>query len=522
MTSKLDAIDRSEFLVFFEADVRAVGARTIIRKADWIVAYDEARDSHKYLLGGDIVFEGDTIIHVGGRFDGDVTRTVDGRGLLVMPGLIDVHAHAHRDIHAKGFFEDLATKHMWMTQLLEYTFVLKGDETSCKAALEASICSLLRSGCTTLTELFSFRHTPLDDWIGGLAATGIRAYVCPMVQSGHWYTTTGRDHLYKWYDGEGIDDLKGAIELIDAATEHPSGRLRGMVGAAQADTCTETLFVRCKEEADRRGIPLQTHAAQSVMEFREMIRRHGKTPIEWLQDIGVLGSNVLLGHAINIDQHPWVNHHAHGDMERLAGSGVTVVNCARAFAQWGDMLRSHGSYRAAGVNIALGTDGYPHDMIEEMRISGLVSKVASGHVDMLRTEHVFEAATLGGARALGRSDLGCLSVGAKADIVLVDLAHPSMRPVRDPLRSLVYSGVASAVRDVYVGGDLVVKGGEVLTIDEDAALEQLQAGQSRAMGRVKDLDWAGREADEISPLCLPVEGPADDNDRPDAPGKPTF
>ena len=186
------------------------------------------------------------------------------------------------------------------------------------------------------------------------------------------------------------------------------------------------------------------------------------------------------------------------------------------------MLRSHGSYRAAGVNIALGTDGYPHDMIEEMRISGLISKVASGHVDMLRAEHVFEAATLGGARALGRSDLGCLSVGAKADIVLVDLAHPSMRPVRDPLRSLVYSGVASAVRDVYVSGDLVVKGGEVLTIDEDAALEQLQAGQSRAMGRVKDLDWARREAEEISPLCLLVEGPADDNDGPDARGKPTF
>jgi len=486
-----------------------VSPRTIIRNADWVVGYDEARKGHKYILNGDVVFEGDTIVHVGGGYDGDATHDVDGRGRLVIPGLIDAHAHAHRDIHAKGFFEDLATKHMWMTQLLEYTFVLRGDETSCKAALKASVCSLLRSGCTTLAELFSYRHRPFDDWIGELAATGIRAYLCPMVQSGHWYTTTGRDHLYKWYDGAGVDDLKGSLDIIDAAAEHASGRLLGMVGAAQADTCTEELFGLCKAAADRRGIPLQTHAAQSVMEFREMIRRHGKTSIEWLQDIGILGPNVLLGHVINIDQHPWVNHYQHGDLDRLAASGATVVNCARAYAQWGDMLRSHGSYRAAGINVALGTDGYPHDMIEEMRVSGLVSKVASGDVDLLRTEQVFEAATLGAARALGREDLGRLSVGAKADIVLVDLAHPSMRPVRDPLRSLVYSGVASAVRDVYVNGEQVVKDREVLTIDENAAHDLLQEGQSRAMGRVEELDWAGRNADEISPICLPIERPSD-------------
>ena len=428
-----------------------------------------------------------------------------------MPGLIEAHAHAHRDIHAKGFFEDLATKHMWMTQLLEYTFVLKGDETSCKAALKASVCSLLRSGCTTLAELFSYRHRPFDDWVGELAATGIRAYLCPMVQSGHWYTTTGRDHLYNWYDGDGVDDLEGCPR------HHRRGRgtpVRPAVrhGRRGPGRHVQRKAVRqCKEAADAAAIPLQTHAAQSVMEFREMIRRHGKTSIEWLHDIGVLGPRVLLGHVINIDQHPWVNHHEHKDLDRLADSGATVVNCARAYAQWGDMLRSLGSYRASGINMALGTDGYPHDMIEEMRIAGLISKVASGNVDLLRTEHVFETATLGAARALGRDDLGRLQAGAKADIVLVDLAHPSMRPVRDPLRSLVYSGNTAAVRDVFVNGELVVKDCEVLTLDEATAHDALQQGQPRAMDRVRELDWAGRTADEISPLCLPVDHVVDKN-----------
>jgi cytosine/adenosine deaminase-related metal-dependent hydrolase len=168
------------------------------------------------------------------------------------------------------------------------------------------------------------------------------------------------------------------------------------------------------------------------------------------------------------------------------------------------MMRSLGGYRAAGVNMALGTDCYPHDMIEEMRIAGLISKVASGHVDLLRTEDVFHTVTLSAARALGRDDLGRLAVNAKADIVLVDLRHPSMRPVRDPLRSLVYSGVAAAVRDVYVNGEQVVRDRKVLTMDEGDVFDRLQAGQNRALERVPQMDWAKRSAEEISPICLPI------------------
>ena len=477
---------------------------TVIRNADWMVAYDDKAGGHRYLRDGDVAFAGDKIASVGGTYAGEAGTIIDGRGLLVMPGLLDLHLHAYMEMHGKGFFEDLASKHMWMTQLFEYTWVLQEDEESAIAATQASVCDLLRSGCTTMAELYC-SGLPFDGWIDMLAATGIRTYVCPMVQSGHWYTPNGKDHVYSWYEQKGIQNLARALELIDEAIAHPSGRLHGMVGAAQVDTCTEELFHKCRQAAQDRHIPLQTHAAQSVMEFREMVRRHRKTPIEWLHDIGVLGPDTLLGHAINIDRHPWVNYHEQKDLERLASTGTTVVHCPRAFAQWGDMMRSLGGYRAAGVNMALGTDCYPHDMIEEMRIAGLMSKVASGHVDLLRTENVFEIATLGAAKALGRSDLGRISVGAKADIVLVDLRHPSLRPVHDPLRSLVYSGVAGAVRDVYVNGQQVVKDRKVLTMDQDDVLDRLEAGQKRALGRVPTVDWAHRTWDQISPLSLAVD-----------------
>lgn len=476
---------------------------TLIKNANWIIAFDPGTGRHKYLRNEDVAFAGGRIAFVGPNYAGKADRTIDGKNLMVMPGLLDLHLHAYMEMHGKGFFEDLASKHMWMTQLFEYTWVLQEDEESTIAATQASVCDLLRSGCTTMAELYC-SGLPYEGWVEMLGRTGIRTYVCPMVQSGHWGTPNGKDHVYSWYEQKGIQNLARALELIDEAMRHSSGRLHGMVGAAQADTCTPELFEKCKQAAEDRDIPLQTHAAQSVMEFREMIRRHRKTPIEWLAEIGVLGPKTLLGHAINIDRHPWVNHHEHKDLDRLAESGTTVVHCPRAFAQWGDMMRSLGGYRAAGVNMALGTDCYPHDMVEEMRIAGLMSKVASGHVDLLRTEHVFEIATLGAAKALGRDDLGRIAVGAKADIVLVDLGHPSMRPVRDPLRSLVYSGVAGAVRDVFVNGEQVVSDRKVLTMDQDEVLDRLEAGQKRALERVPTMDWAKRTAEQISPLSLPM------------------
>jgi 5-methylthioadenosine/S-adenosylhomocysteine deaminase len=125
-------------------------ATTLIRNCDWIVAYDPDRDSHRYIRGGDIAWSGDSISFVGTNYSGEATSTIDGRGLMVMPGLLDLHLHAYMEMHGKGFFEDLASKHMWMTQLFEYTWVLQEDEESSIAATQASVCDLLKSGCTTV------------------------------------------------------------------------------------------------------------------------------------------------------------------------------------------------------------------------------------------------------------------------------------------------------------------------------------------------------------------------------------
>ena len=483
---------------------------TLIKNADWVVGWDSQTGTHKYIPHGDVAFSGRDIVFVGRDYQGEANTTIDGRDLMVLPGTMSLHAHTFLELPGRGFWEDLASKHLWMSQLFEYTWLIQPDNDTALAATQAGICELLKSGCTTYAELYC-PWPPFPGWLESLGASGIRAYACPMVQSGEWYTTDGKEVLYRWFEEETVErNFNQALDIIDEAESHSSGRLKGMIGAAQVDTCTEDLLKKSIKAAERRGIPMQVHASQSVFEFREIVKRHNMTPFEWLDSLGALGPNTIIGHGLNVDHHPWINFHtqytADNDVARLARAGASVAHCARAFAQWGDMMRSMGSYRAAGVNLALGTDSYPLDLIEEMRIALLLSKVSSGHVDLLKTEDIFEIATLGAAKALMRDDIGRLAPGAKADVVLVDLKHPYLRPLRDPLKCLIHSGTADTVRDVYVDGTLIVSNRKVLTMDQDAALDEVQAGQARIMARMPEADWANRTANEISPLCLQVEG----------------
>ena len=190
------------------------------------------------------------------------------------------------------------------------------------------------------------------------------------------------------------------------------------------------------------------------------------------------------------------------DLELLAESGATVAHCPTVFMRRGITLRTFGDYGRAGINVGIGTDTYPHNFLEEMRSVGNFARIAAETVADLDTVDVFNAATVNGAKALQRSDIGRLTPGAKADLVLIDAKHPAMMPLREPLRSLIFVAAERAIRDVYVDGLKVVADGRVLNIDHQAASEALEAAQIRSLEKVPGLDWAGRTADELAPLVL--------------------
>ena len=275
---------------------------TLIKNADWVVGWDSRTEKHKYIPNGDVAFSSNEIVYVGKDYGGDATTTIDGRDRMVLPGTTSLHAHAYLEIHGKGFWEDLASKHLWMSQLFEYTWLIQPDDDTARAATRAGICELLKSGCTTFAELYC-PWPPFPGWIETLASSGIRAYACPMVQSGEWYCDDGKEVLYRWYDEKTVDrNFEQSLEIIDEAERHKSGRLKGMIGAAQVDTCTGDLIKKSLNAAEKRGIPMQVHASQSVFEFREMVKRHNMTPFEWLDNLGALGPNTIVGHGLNVDR----------------------------------------------------------------------------------------------------------------------------------------------------------------------------------------------------------------------------
>jgi cytosine/adenosine deaminase-related metal-dependent hydrolase len=468
---------------------------TLIRNAATIIAWDGAARRHVYLRDADLAFCGGTILHVGPDYAGPAMTTIDGRGRLLMPGLVDLHCHPFCEPLNKGMWDEIGSPLLYNTSLYEYLTVLEPDAAGIRACYQVALAELLMSGVTTICDL----SPPSEGWLDILGDSGIRACVAPLFRSGRWSTPNGHRVVYDWDPAAGRRGLDTALAEIARAAQHPSGRLFGMVSPSQVDTCTEDLLRDASAAARAHGLSFTIHAAQSLAEFQEMTRRHGLTPIQWLDRIGCLGPRTIIGHGIFLDHHGWTHWPAVDDLGRLAETGTTVAHCPTVFARRGIALDHFGRYRDRGVNLGIGTDVYPHNMLEEMRLACYAARIVSQSAASTHARDVFAAATTGGAAALGRPDLGRLAVGARADFAVVDLTHPAMRPARDPLRSLIYSAAERALRDVYVDGIRVVVDGRCLTIDYAAAGAALEEAQARALARIPSRDWAGRDADAMAP-----------------------
>jgi 5-methylthioadenosine/S-adenosylhomocysteine deaminase len=315
---------------------------------------------------------------------------------------------------------------------------------------------------------------------------------------------TGHSVEYEWDEKGGERAMRESLDVIDSVAKHSSGRITGMVSPAQVDTCTKELLLESLAEAKRRDLPVTLHCGQAVWEFLEITRRHGRTPVQWLGDIGFLTERTLLAHAIFVDTHSWLRWHTKRDVSLLAETRTSVAHCPTVFSRYGQMMEHVGGYIRAGVNVGIGTDTQPHNMLEEMRNAIILGRIASEDVTAISAAEIFAAASSAGARALLRDDIGRIAVGAKADLVLVDLHEPTMMPARDPLRSLLFTSAERAVREVYVDGVRVVAEGEPLFVDRRNAAERLAKAQANIISAVPQTDLRKRRPEAISPLTLPL------------------
>ena len=472
--------------------------RRVAVRARHVVAFDGR--GHRLLRDGVVVVESGRILHVGRGFDGAVDATVDGGAGVLTPGLISTHAHLAGSPLDRSFIEDRGRPHFWYSGLFEMLPARAGaqDAEASRACVDFSMAELLRGGVTTVMEIGGEGEYA----VARAAHYGLRLYMGLTFRSGQWRTPDGRRVVWEWDEAQGRAGLGRAVELFRKYDGAHGDLVRCYWAPSQVDTCTPELLREAKRWADETRRPYTVHASQSVVEFNEMLARHGTTPVAWLAGLGVLGDNTVLGHAIIVGGSSWTNYPP-GDVRIMADAGCSVAHAPWVFARRGVIMESFARYRAAGVNMSLGTDTCPQSMIEAMRWAAVASKIAERNTEATTAADVFDAATLGGARALGRDDLGRIAPGAVADLVLWKGASWGMTPLRDPIKNIVYNATAEDIERVWVGGRLVVDRGRVLAVDEGAVLAALQAAGERMWPRMRQHDWAGRGVDELSPPTYP-------------------
>ncbi len=473
------------------------------------------------LQNGCVVYEGDTILFVGFADDpqcpqADQIIRTDGK--LVSPGLINLHCIANIDLQplridvAKtGFPRDKG----W----LEHATPIWSDEEFHVSA-RLSVASLLRSGNTTFCNVTTSATKSYEDPIiepFALAEAseilGARAYLAHNFQDHSRYNSIedGQEQTHYVFDKQaGERGLTHALELVTALRERGKDNnqlVQGFLFPYTTQSCSDELLQAASQAARSEGLLVRSHFAQNSRELADNLNERQQSPAERLASLGVLGSELTLTHAIYMRGHASVpdSGDVQEDLELLANSGTHVAHCPVVFSRRGQVLKSFQTYIDAGINLALGTDTSPPDLLGEMRMATTLSKVVDGDAMSATAASVYNAATLGGAKALGRNDLGKLEAGAKADISVFDLHALHLGVIDDPIKALVHYASSGDTDRVIVDGRTVVEDKQVVGIAEDEILAQAQAAWQVYRQGLAARDPLGRDADTMYPFSFPVQ-----------------
>ena len=484
----------------------------------WLVGHADGH--HTLWHTAELVYEGNAVLFIGERFEGRVDQEIDARDKLVAPGFIDTHVHSgHRASHR--LISDIGRGDYFGQPFLEISVAREGtrvggdpryarpDDSSVADELllnaRFTVAELLRNGIKTFVE-FGSQLRVQQALLQVVGELGIRSYLGPGFDSGRWVGGDGGKLVRVVDEASGEREFALALEFIDRHQGAHKDLVRGIVVPREIETCTVPLMREAAKAAQERNVPVAIHAAYNIHEVFDIIREHQMTSVELLREVGLMSDKLNIGHGNFTCDNPLVNYSGSHDLEIMGSHRCSISHCPVNVARRGRFLDNWEIYRKAGVNIALGTDTYPRDMILQMRNASYFGKVASRNLKTATAAQVFEAATLGGANSVGRDDIGRLAPGAKADIIIIDLSgRDSLRmgPVRDPIKTLVDCGIGDDVDTVIVDGVVRMENGRIPGVDFAELRAQAQAAGDRVWNGWQNWDPLGRTADEMSPYSFP-------------------
>lgn len=380
-------------------------------------------------------------------------RTIDGRGKLLMPGLVDTHCHAAMTLQ-RNMADDIAL----MRWLNDYIWPFEAKQTPEEVMLgaELGMAELLLGGVTSFVDMYYYEQRCAEV----ARRTGIRAMLgC------------------NYFDSN-VEEVLPELEAALAATG-TDGRVRMAVAPHSAYTVSPENLLRGKALCRKYGLHFMTHIAETRDEMRIIRERYGCSPVEHLDRLGVLDERTIGAHCVHVDR---------SDIETLVRRGVAVSHNPQSNMKISSGVAPIEMMVRSGASVTIGTDGpcsnNDLDMWDEMRSASFLQKSATGDPCAVPAYEILRMATVNGAKAMGYGDqLGILREGALADVILIDLQKPHLQPINCPVSDLVYCGKASDVVTVVVDGEIVVEDRRVVHCDLPALFAGAQSAVRRITGR---------------------------------------
>ena len=400
-------------------------------------------------------------------------EVVDGHGKAVLPGFINSHTHTVLLV-LRGTVEDMAGDAIfgYMTPI---SFAMTSDERAAVARL--GCLEGILSGSTTMVE--PFRH--VAGYARAMVDTGLRLYLSENAADA--LTLKIRHGVYEYSQAFGQEFLDRTVDLIERFHGAEEGRVHCQISAHAPDVCSPWMLDQLNRLKVRYGLTRTVHLSQSPKEMKQVRDAYARTSAQYLDDNDWLGPDVVGAH--------WTYCTA-PDIDLLAERGVHMAHCPANSSRCGPHRVLAGRILDAGVNIAFGTDNMTEDMFQAMKIGSIIHRGGAGGANEgggvePSPEHALRAATLHGAKALGREgDLGTLTPGKLADLVILDLDQAHLRPIINLVSSLVHYGHPGCVDSVMVEGRFLMRDGEVTCMNVRDTLDAAQEATVAAWHRLHE------------------------------------
>ncbi len=383
---------------------------------------------------------GDRIVAIGKDDYPEADTIIDGTNLVALPGLVNAHTHAFMTLF-RGMGDDLPLDEWLNNRIWPAEAKLTAEDVYWGVKL--SLVEMIKSGTTAFADMYFF----MEEAVKAVEEAGIRASL-----------SIGMTPFDKDYE----EILKESKDFVSRWNGAASGRILTMYGPHAPYTCPPEFLKAVALEAERDGVGIHIHLAETSKEVEDMKEKYGRTPVELAAEAGLFNVHTLAAHCVHLTQQ---------DIKLLAEGGVFVAHNPQSNLKLGSGVAPVPQMLAEGIPVALGTDGAASnnnlDLLEEMRTAALLHKGVNMNPTLMPADDALRMAILNGAQALGFRDTGCLKVGNKADLILMDFRRAHLTPLWDTLSHIVYSSSAFDIKTMIVDGRLIMDKGEILTLDEE-------------------------------------------------------